>query len=202
MFARLGGAVVRAKSAIMVGALVLVVAGLTWGVGVFSHLASGGFLDENSPSAQVRAQIDATFGPQDADIFVLYQSKTVAVTDPSFRAPIVAALAAARNEPQVSSIIDDYTTPELALVSADGRATYAIVKLRAGSDDQKLADYQAVKASFIIRNATVTTEVGGVRSFYDDANVLTKKDIGRAELLSMPILLLLLVLIFRSVSRL
>ena len=199
MFARLGGAVVRARWAIMVGALVLVVAGVTWGVGVFSHLASGGFLDENSPSAKVRAQIDATFGPQDADIFVLYQSKTVAVTDPSFRAPIVAALAAARSEPQVSSIIDDYTAPAPSLVSADGRATYAVVKLRAGSDDQKLADYQAIKASFIVRNATVTTEVGGVRSFYDDANVLTKADIERAELLSMPILLILLVLIFRSV---
>ena len=45
----------------------------------------------------------------------------------------------------------------------------------------------------------VRAEFGGLRSFYDDVNVRTKSDIERAELLSMPILLVLLVLIFRSV---
>jgi trehalose monomycolate/heme transporter len=86
-----------------------------------------------------------------------------------------------------------------ALVSSNGRETYAVVRLRAGSDDQKLVDYKAVKSAFVASGGSVTTSFGGLRPFYDDANVLTKEDVQRAELLSMPILLILLVIIFRSV---
>jgi RND superfamily putative drug exporter len=205
MFARWGGFVVRARWAIMAGAVALVAIGATWGAGVFGHLASGGFLDTTTKSGQARAQIDAAFGPQDADILVLYRS-TMPVTDPAVRGPVAAALAAARARPEVANVVDYYTTPNPALVSKNGRETYAIVKLRAGTDTQKLADYRAVKSVFVVAPNptatspnTVATELGGLRSFYDDSNVLTKSDIEHAEALSMPILLILLVLIFRSV---
>ncbi len=205
MFARWGEFVVRARWAIMVAALALVAVGVVWGSGVFGSLASGGFLDTGSESGQTRAQITATFGPQDADVFVLYHSDSAQVSDPEFRDPVVAALAAARARPEVASIVDHYTTPAPPLVSADGHETYVIVKLRAGGDDQKLSDYRRIKSLFVPASPAghaspvVRAQFGGLRAFYDDVNVRTKSDIERAELLSMPILLVLLVLIFRSV---
>ncbi len=81
MFGRWGAFVVRARWVVIAAAVALVIVGATWGAGVFGHLASGGFLDQNSPSAQVRNQINAAFGPQDADIFVLYTAKAGAITD-------------------------------------------------------------------------------------------------------------------------
>ncbi len=199
MFAALGAFVVRARWAVIAAAVALIVVGATWGAGLFGHLASGGFLDQNSPSAQVRNQIDAAFGPQDADVFVLYTAKSGSISDPAARAAITATLTNARTLPQVSSIADWYTTQSPALISSNGRETYAVVRLRAGTDDQKLADYQAVKSAFVAPGSQVATGFGGVRPFYDDANILTKEDVQRAELLSMPVLLILLVIIFRSV---
>ncbi|HEY2793580.1 MAG TPA: MMPL family transporter, partial [Micromonosporaceae bacterium] len=198
MFRRLGGFVVRARWAAIAGALFVVAIGATWGSGVFGHLSSGGFLDPDSESAVVRAQIATTFGPQDADIFVLYSSPTADVTDPSFATPVKAALATAAKRSQVSRVVDYYATPSPALVSSNGRQTYAIVYLRAGSDDQKLADYLAIRSDFVVHDTTVTTQIGGVRAFYQDANTLTKSDVERAEAFSLPVLLVLLVFIFRS----
>lgn len=197
MFARWGAFVVRARWAVMIGAVALVVLGTTWGAGVFGSLSTGGFLDPNTESAQTRARINAAFGPQDADILVLYGSPTASVSQPSFRGAVTSTLAAARNRPEVAGIVDWYTTRAPALLSSDGRQTYAIVKLRAGADDRKLTDYRALKP--FLAAPGLQTRYGGVRSFYDDINLRTKQDIERAEALSMPILLILLVLIFRSV---
>jgi uncharacterized membrane protein YdfJ with MMPL/SSD domain len=197
MFARLGGFVARVRWCVLSAAIVLVVLGATWGLGVFSRLASGGFLDLSTPSAKARAAITATFGARDPDIFVLYSSPAHAVTDPAFRAPVSAALAAAARRPEVASVVSYYLTPAPALVSRDGHETYVVVRLRAGDDDQKLNDYRAVKSALTVPG--VTTRFGGLRSFYDDVNVVTKSDVERAEALSTPILLVLLVVIFRSV---
>jgi uncharacterized membrane protein YdfJ with MMPL/SSD domain len=199
VFERWGGFVVRARWVVIACALALVVIGATWGSGVFGHLSASGFLDRNSASAKVRTQVDTLFGPQDVDILVLYTSRTVEVTDPAFRAPVTAALAEARSRPQIATIIDYYTSPSPALISSDRHETYAVIKLRAGTDDQKLADYTAVKSALRAGGGAVQTGFGGIQPFTDDANILTKQDIERAEELSMPILLILLVLIFRSV---
>lgn len=197
MFARWGAFVVRARWAMMAGAIVLIAVGATWGAGVFSSLTSGGFVDDHSESAQVRARINATFGAQDADILVLYRSPSASVMDPAFRGAVTGALARAQARPEVSSVVSYYTAPSPALISLDGHQTYAIVKLRPGDDNQKLSDYRAVKPLFAAPG--LVTRYGGVRSFYDDVNLQTKQDIARAEELSMPILLILLVIIFRSV---
>jgi RND superfamily putative drug exporter len=203
MFARWGGLVVRTRWTVLVAAVVLMGIAATWGAGVFAKLVTGGFLDRDTPSGQARAAINATFGAQDPDVFVLYSSSTLRVTDSAFRTAVEAALAAAARRPEVTSVITAYTTPPAVaatLVSRDGHETYAVIRLRPGDDDHKLNDYRAVKSLFAPPAASgVTTRYGGLRSFYDDINVRTKSDIERAETLSTPILLILLVIIFRSV---
>src|SRR5215470_17168647 len=108
MFARWGRLVVRARWAVVVAGAVLVVAGATWGTGVFGALASGGFLDTNTPSAHVRAQVTAAFGAQDSDAIVLYSSPTLSATDPAFRAAVTGALERARARPEVASIVSAF----------------------------------------------------------------------------------------------
>jgi RND superfamily putative drug exporter len=197
MFAGLGRFIVRARWGVVVAAVALVIFGATWGAGVFADLAAGGFLDTGTPSGQARAHIESVFGAQDPDVLVVYTDPAATVDDPAFAAAVTGALAAAKSRPEVSSVVDFFDTPLPALVSRDRHATYAIVKLRSGDDGRKLTDYRAVKAAFAAPGLTV--QYGGLRSFYDDVNSRTKSDVERAEALSMPILLLLLVIIFRSV---
>ncbi len=198
MFERWGRFVVRARWAMLAGALAVVILGATWGVGVFNSLTSGGFVDDSSNSARVRAQITRAFGPQDPDLLVIYSDPDATVGDAGFRSAVTGALVAARARPEVAAVTSYYDTGSPALVSTDRHATYAIVQLAAGGDDQKLAAYRAVKPVFAA-GGTIITRYAGVRPLYDEANRRTEQDIKRAETLSMPILLVLLVLIFRSV---
>src|SRR5690348_2166386 len=134
MFARWGRLVVSARWAVVVAGAVLVVAGATWGSGVFGALASGGFLDTHTPSAHVRAQLTAAFGAQDSDAIVLYSSPTLSATDPGFRAAVTSALDKARSRSEVASIVSYYTSPQPAptLLSRDGHQTYVVVTPAAG----------------------------------------------------------------------
>src|SRR5215467_1244336 len=104
MFARWGRLVVRARWAMVVAGAVLVVAGATWGTGVFGALASGGFLDTKTPSAHVRAQLTGAFGVQDSDALVLYSSPTLQATDPAFQSAVTGALDRAQQRVEVTSI--------------------------------------------------------------------------------------------------
>ena len=131
-------------------AVALVIVGATWGCGRVRQPRVGRLPGSDSESGQTRAQITAAFGPQDADVFVLYRSASTLGDRPrvprSGRHRAGGRPCAARGRVASST---DYTTPVPALVSADGHETYAIVKLRAGTDDQKLADYRAVKSAFV-----------------------------------------------------
>ncbi len=197
MFARLGRFVVAARWAVLAAAAALVVVGATWGTGVFGELSSGGFVDAGSASAKVRQQLVQQLGPQDADVLVLYSSPTRTVDDPAFRTAVLGALVKAEQLPEVARVTSWYDTPVPRLVSSDRHATYALVRYRPGSDTSKLADYRATKDAF--RAGGVDTQLGGVRPFYDDANKMSTADIQRAETLSMPVLLVLLIIIFGSV---
>jgi trehalose monomycolate/heme transporter len=198
MFERWGHLVVRGRWWVMAGAMALVILGATWGTGVFSSLTSGGFVDNASNSGKVRAQIVREFGSQDPDVLVIYSSPTLSVNDSAFRDAVTNALTRAHARAEVAGIESYYSTQSPDFVSADGHHTYAVVQLASGSDDRKLAEYRAVKSAFQAGGG-ITTQYAGARPLFDEVNRRTESDIKRAETLSMPILLVLLVIIFRSV---
>jgi RND superfamily putative drug exporter len=179
------------------GAL-LVVAGVVWGAGVFGHLSGGGFNDPNSQSAAVRAQMTQAFGPQEPDVLALYSSPTQTVTDPDFRADVIAALERVKALPGVASVVSYYDTNSPALVSTDRHATFAAITLGTVHGDATPATYAEIKQA-LRADGAIRTQYGGNTAFQDEANKMTTSDIQRAELVSTPILLLLLVLIFGSV---
>jgi RND superfamily putative drug exporter len=198
MFERWGYFVVRARWAVLAAGLALVVLGVTWGTGVFGALSSGGFNDPDTASNRVREQITQELGNQDSDIIALYSSGSATVDDPTFKATVTGALDRAKGRPEVAQVISYYETQAPSLVSTDRHATYAVLRLRPGSDSQKQADYHAI-SDILAAGDGITTQLGGVRPFLADASDRSASDIKRAETLSMPILLVLLVFIFGSV---
>jgi RND superfamily putative drug exporter len=197
MFARWGQFVVRARWAVLAAGLALVVVGATWGTGVFGSLSAGGFTDRQTGSAQVRQQITRELGTQDSDIVALYSSADRTVDDPAFRAAVTGALSRLTGRPEVVSTVSWYATQAPNLVAKDRHATYAVIRLQPGTDDAKMRAYRAIK-DLLVAGDGISTQFGGIQPFFDDANKLSASDIGRAESLSMPILLVLLVLIFGS----
>ncbi|WP_326560370.1 MMPL family transporter [Micromonospora sp. NBC_01796] len=194
MFDWWGAAVVRFRWAVLGGGLALVLLGATWGTGVLGSLTGGGFDDPASESSRAQQRIVAELGEQGADVLVLYSSATTTVDQPAVREPVTATLERLRQRPEVVSVTDWYATGAPALLSTDRRATYALVQLRAGDEDGKTAAFERLRPD--LEAPGVRTQIGGNVPFLVTANKQTTEDITRAETLSLPVLLVLLILIF------
>jgi trehalose monomycolate/heme transporter len=194
LFARWGRGVARFRWAILAVALVLAAIGATWGAGVFGALTGGGFEDPDSESARAYARISQEVGNQDPDLIVLYSADTATVDDPGFRQAVTGTLDRLRQRPEVAGVVSYYDSQAAQLVSRDRHATYAVVQLRPAGPDTKTDAYHALRSD--LPAPGLTTEVGGNVAFLSQANEQTTKDITRAEQLSLPVLLVLLVVIF------
>ena len=196
MFAWWGRQVVRQRWAVLAAGAALFLFGAAWGSGVFGSLTGGGFSDPGSESTLAYERIAAELGSQDVDVVVLYSSPTATADAPGFAGPVTAALDAARRSPAVSAVVSWYDTRAPGLISTDRHATYATVRLTGTGEDGKVGAYEEVLP--LLRAPGVETEVGGWVAFLAQSNEQTERDVVRAELLSAPVLLVLLVLIFRG----
>ncbi|MET8148124.1 MMPL family transporter [Actinoplanes sp. NPDC049668] len=196
MFGWWGAAVVRLRWWVVAAGLAVVVAGATWGAGVFGALTGGGYDDPDSESNRAAA-VAEQLGRGEPDLVVLWSSDTVPVTDAGPRAAVAGVVQGLRARPEVAQVAaytDENAPP--ALVSNDKRATYAAVYLAATDEDGKVAAYHRIEPELAAPG--LTTRVGGIVAFTDQANTQTEEDITRAEIFSLPVLFVLLVLIFRG----
>jgi trehalose monomycolate/heme transporter len=196
MFAAWGRLVVRGRWVVLAAAVGLEALGVLWGSGVFGQLTGGGFDDPASESSRARARAIAEIGVRDVDVIVLYSSATTTVTDPAFRDAVAATLATVRGRPEVADVTSWFDTQAPGLVATDGRATYALVRLVATEEDAKTAAFETLRPALIASAPGIETQLGGNMPFLVTANELTSQDLARAETLSLPVLLVLLVIIF------
>jgi len=199
LFPRLGRLVYRRRRAVLaLTTLLLVVAGV-WGTSVFGALGGGGFEDPGSESSQAATAIEDRFGHLGADVIVVYSApagSSLTVQDPTFQASVEAALATvpASDVSSVSTYWSSGRSP--TFVSADGQTTYAVLQLT--GDDQEVREDQYVAMADGLVAEGLTTLRGGPVPVFVAMNTQVEKDIARAESLSFPLLLVLLVVVFGS----
>ncbi|SNS81731.1 putative drug exporter of the RND superfamily [Actinomadura meyerae] len=195
MFERWGRWVHRRRRWVLGAAgAVLVFAGV-WGTGVFGALTSaGGFDTPGSESARAAQVAERDLGRDEADVVVLYQGRTT-VDDPSYRASVERALAALPQE-KIASVDTYWTTGAPQLVSGDRTATYAVLRLAGADAGARSDNYADIKDDLTEVGGGLTAKVGGAVGTETAINDRVSSDIGRAEAMAMPVLLVLLVLIF------
>ncbi|WP_377542129.1 MMPL family transporter [Micromonospora zhanjiangensis] len=186
----------RLRWVVLAVAAAVVALGATWGTGVFGSLSGGGFADPASESSRAHDRITAELGQQGYDLLVLYRSEDATVDQPAFRDPVTATLDRLRGRPAVAQVTSWYDSPVPALVATDRHATYALVRLRGADQDDKTAALADLRPE--LDAPGLHTRVGGTVAFQRSANEQTTRDITRAEMFSLPVLLVLLVLIFRG----
>jgi trehalose monomycolate/heme transporter len=184
--------------------LVLVVAGLilagaaVWGTGVFAHLQSGGgFNAPGSQSEQASTIATRAFGRDTADVVVLYRSPSLTVRDPAYRAAVTKSLSALPAG-QVLSYQTYWSTGSPQFAGRAGHETYAVLRLAGATDAAQMKTYQAISGELAVPG--LTTRVGGQIPTEVAINSEVKADIGRAEGISMPVLLVLLAIILGSLA--
>jgi len=176
---------------LVLGALFIVAAAL-WGTGVFGALSDGGFDDPDSESARASALASEVFGRTEVDVVVLYEHPDLTVDDPEFREAVTETLSQLPPD-QVAGTVSYYDTRSADFVSEDRHATYAAITLVGSTEDELDENYQAVKDDLAAPG--LETSYGGPSAVFTDVGDQVGEDIARAEMLSMPIVLILCLLI-------
>lgn len=176
--------------------LVLLIASLAVLIGVGPRLSSEGFVPNDSESVQVVRTLERDFHQNALTIVLLFDASTN-VDDPSVRNGVEATINTIADEPWFGSVETFWSGGNRNLVSNDGRSTYAVVTLAPdttipGEDvDTMIATVEAAAAG---HGLAVT--VGGTPVFEREINAATEESLVRAEVFSIPITLIILVLVF------
>ncbi|WP_239152839.1 MMPL family transporter [Virgisporangium aliadipatigenens] len=171
--------------------LVVTVAGGVWGLGLFGSVVGGGFEDPGSESAKAAERIVAEVGRQDADLVVIYSSDSAEVTDAAFRDAVTGTVGKLRQHADVAGAVSFYDTQSPAFVSHDRHATFVAVTLKKAESTEQ---YDAVKP--LLDAPGLRTQVAGGTAIQADITERISADIARAETMSMPVLIVLLLFVF------
>ena len=198
MFEAWGRFIFRRRRLVLLAAVIAVIGAAVWGTGVFSSLQSGGgFTAPGSQSQQASDLATKAFGRDTADVVVLYRSATMTVADPAYRQAVTRTLAALPHD-KVLSAVSYWTARSPQFAGAGGHETYAVLRLAGANDAAQIKTYQAISGK--LGAPGLTARAGGQIPTELAINSQVKSDIGRAEGLSMPVLLIVMLVIFGSLA--
>ncbi len=178
------------------GLLTLLIGGV-WGTQVFGALGGGGFDVPASESYRAQSFLDDRLGHTSADVVVLFGNPALTVDDPTYERTVASALR--KFPPGLALRVSTYwsTGHSAGFVGAGGHETFAAVSLN-DDDPIDMADYDPMRAA--VKGTGYSIKVGGSNAVDADIDSGVTSSIARAELISMPVLLVLLVIVFGSVA--
>ena len=197
MFARWGRFVYRRRRWVAVLALLAAGVSLTLAARVSSVLSTGGWYDPNSESQQVVGRLAADYGQSGGSMVVLFQAPGRSdASSGAFQGEIAAAMTSLRSDPRVASIVGYAQTGDPAFISTAGDATWVLVNLNMSQDDAITA-VDSIRAE-IATPAGFSVDLTGQAPLSAAISAQSEKDLSRAETISLPIALIILVLVFGS----
>ena len=151
------------------------------------------FINDDREAPTVARQLADDFGQGDASIVFLFDADR-SVNDPAVQASLTQALAPLTPDAGVIRVLDAANTGSPDFVSTTGTSTYAVVLLNNQGIDNATDLVDAVKAAGSDQGLTVSATGGPVVN--DDVNVAVEKGLVRAEVISIPLTIIFLILIF------
>jgi len=197
MFERLGVRVFARRKRVLIVSLLLLILGGLWGGSVSKHLSSGGYYDPNSESVKAGNDINNKLDVPTQDAVVLFTSQQP-ISTRTVQRSIETALASLPRA-QVPSYTTYWTTHRPQQLSTNGLATYVGLSL-AGKTDATQEHSLAVARDTLAKADLpgITVQYGGTVTLNKEISGQVSTDLRRAELVSLPIVLVLLIVIFGS----
>ena len=159
-----------------------------------------GFGEVDTESRLAVRQMVDELDVSESGVTLVFSSDALQVSDPAYIAAMQDAIAPLREIPEVARVITFYSVPDEAMgatmVASDGRTTYAFVELDASIDESTTLVEP-------IRDALADTELdvwvtGGV-ALFADLTAYSEADLRRAELITIPLLAIALLIVFGGV---
>src|SRR5881296_2352457 len=162
-------------------------------------LESGGLIT-TSESGRASQFIERELPRSGGSTFTLIFSRpTLDAKSPEFRAAVEAALSPLRADRRVASIVTPYdgTVPDpTMLISKDAHAVAVDVAVK---DELAIARDYYPELRALVRSDRLQVEATGVLAITHGFNVVLQEDLRRAETVSLPLALILLLVVFGSV---
>ncbi len=195
MLTHLAGLVIRFRWWVIGGWVLVFLVSAAFAPRVTSQLKHGfGELDTESRAAL--RLLSEELGFTESSVTLVFSSDTLDVDDPAYVEQMERAVAPLRQRPDVARIVTFYTIPGDTFVSEDRHTTYAFVELDVSLDE-------AVDLVEPIRDELGDTEldvwVSGGIALFADLSIYSERDLQRAELITIPLLAILLLIVFGSV---
>ena len=203
MFARLGRLIHRRRWAVLGAAAVLTVVAGALGPAVSESVRGGGFDDPSAESTRAAEIADDAFGRTEGDVVVLWSHGTLRVDDPAFGRQVTELLASLPAD-AVAQVVHPWSPGLPAgagarLLGDDGSTAMAVLSLRGADEDARSAAYDQI-ADLLHAPAPWQTHITGEVPLNEALQHAAEEDIARAEMLAMPVLLVLMALIFGSLT--
>ncbi|HEV2754487.1 MAG TPA: MMPL family transporter [Actinomycetota bacterium] len=195
---RLGRFIANHPRPLLVATLVFVALGGLVAPTVSSHLSSGGFDDPTSESALAGTRIERIFGVNDPDMVLIVEAHSGSVDDDAARRAGLALTKSLSAEHGVVRVESYWSLGgAIPLRSRDGSKALVLANLEGTQNDKhELLDELVPRYSGT--NDDVRVAVTGFSEIYRQVTAQVEEDLVRAELVAIPILLILLLFVFRS----
>lgn len=196
MFEKLGRWSAAHRRWVVVGTVLFILLGGLWGSGAGNLLGGGAGLDDpTSESSHADEILETTLGRHVADVVVMYESADMTVDDPRYRERVENAVAKIPRE-SYTWLETFWSTGSPDFVSADRHKTYISMQLPGTIEEKRVVVWREIEHLF--DQPGLEVRFGGLVAVNDQFNEITEQDLARAELISFPLLLILLIVIFRS----
>ncbi len=188
------------RKAIIVLTLLFMALAAVIGGDVQSQLKSAGFDDPNAESSHADAILTEEFSAGAPEVILLVTATGGDIDDPAVAAAatdVQAAIAAREDVLEVASYWSLGSPPPLRSTGGDR----AIVMVRlVGDDDAKLTTATELREEYEGETGPIEVGFGGFATTFSQVNEIIEEDLVTAEVIALPITLVLLVFIFGSVA--
>ena len=172
-------------------------------LGAIAALVHGGNLTtgtiEGTESDHAQRLVEKVAGlAGDSVLAVILRSETAGVGDKVFVSELQRLTEAVRKLPEaqsVTTLLDAPPALTIHLISSDGHAALMLTRVRG---DLKTAVRAYPTISHALSSSVLSVTITGKASFLRNLDLLLERDLLRAELISFPLALLVLLLVFRT----
>ncbi len=196
MLTRLAWLIVRRRRLVLVVSSVFLLAAGALGSGAFGVLEDGGFEDPDAESTRAADALEGHFDAGAPNLVLLTRSSTGDVDDPLAIVDGTTLTDVLAEQPGVSEVVSYWSLGGApALRSDDGDEALVLARVT-GDEDAVIEDLRDTIGG---AQGVLDVKIGGGEAVENEITSTVESSLGKAEMIAIPLTLLLLVFVFRSV---
>ncbi|MFF5091785.1 MMPL family transporter [Streptomyces niveus] len=187
----------RSKLVLYLSGVLLVLAGALGG-GVISALSAGGFTDSSTESARTAEVLDGRFGSGAPNLTLLVTDER-GVDDPAVSAAGARLTERIGAEDGVEQALSYWTLGKAPALRGEGGDSAMVLVRITGDEDQVQKTLERIQPEYDRTVEGLETRVGGVAVANKEITETTSDDLLLIEMVTFPVLLVVMLFVFRSV---